>query len=391
MPNIKSNNLIVFYFTLALPITFLIGSMFVNIIAVTISLYTLIWIFKFKKYSIFFNKPYNYLFLLFILFIISSIFSKYKLTAFENSFFYLSSILLFISLNLFIFSNHERLLLISKLVLILVIFICIDLWFQRIIGVNLIGYPTQQASRLTSFFGDEQIPGSFIFKLSPFVIYYLFNQKKNKHLISFRTTILMFIYFSILITGERAASILSTIVILLLLILNFKDINKNKALKYLLLFSIILFTLFSFKNSVIKERFYYTFEQAHNNVYISYYSNSLDILQKNIFWGTGPQTYRYECQNVSNICSTHPHNFAFELLSDTGIFSLIIFIIALYSVIINKFKTIKNKFNRSIILIFTLLFFFPLIPTGSFFTSFHMTLTWFSLGFIYSIKDKYID
>ena len=166
MPNIKSNNLIVFYFTLALPITFLIGSMFVNIIAVTISLYTLIWIFKFKKYSIFFNKPYNYLFLLFILFIISSIFSKYKLTAFENSFFYLSSILFFISLNLFIFSNHERLLLISKLVLILVIFICVDLWFQRIIGVNLIGYPTQQAARLTSFFGDEQIPGSFVFKLS---------------------------------------------------------------------------------------------------------------------------------------------------------------------------------------------------------------------------------
>ena len=35
MPNIESNNLIVFYFTLALPITFLIGSMFVNIIAVT--------------------------------------------------------------------------------------------------------------------------------------------------------------------------------------------------------------------------------------------------------------------------------------------------------------------------------------------------------------------
>ena len=40
---------------------------------------------------------------------------------------------------------------------------------------NLIGYPTQQASRLTSFFGDEQIPGSFVFKLSPIAIYYLFS------------------------------------------------------------------------------------------------------------------------------------------------------------------------------------------------------------------------
>ncbi len=387
MPNIKSNNLIVFYLTLALPITFLIGSMFVNIIAVSISLYTLIWILKSKKYSIFLNKPYNYLFLLFILFIVSSFFSKYKLTAFENSFSYLSNILLFISLSLFIFSNHERLLLISKLVLIIVIFICIDLWFQRIIGVNLIGYPIQHSSRLTSFFGDEQIPGSVVFKLSPFVIYYLFNQKKNKLLISFRITILIFIYFSILITAERAASILSTIVLLLLLILNFKNINKSKMLKYLLLFSIIFFTLFNFKNSVIKERFYYTFEQAQNNVYISYYINSLDILQKNLFLGTGPQTYKYECPKISNICSTHPHNFAFELLSDAGIFSLMIFIISLCSIFINKIKTIKNKFNQSIILIFTIVFFFPLIPTGSFFTSFHMTLTWFSLGFIYSIKD----
>lgn len=388
MINFKSNNIIAFYATMVLPISFLFGSLFVNIIAASISLYTLKWLIFSKKYNILFYKNYIFLFLLFLLFILSSCFSNYKIDAFENSLFFLSCVLLLISLNSLILTNSKRIFLLSKLVFFLTILICIDLWFQRITGTNIIGYPTQQAERLTSFFGDEQIPGSFIFKLSPIAIYYLFYEKNNKILLKLRIIILIFIYFSILITGERAASILITLAVLMLIYFNRKKLNKKKLIGYSVFISLIFLILFSTKNSVIKERIFYTFKQTQNNVYLNFYENSINIFKENILLGTGPQTYRFECPKISNSCSTHPHNFVFELLSDTGVFSPLILFLSLFFIYVNKLKNIDDNFLKSLIATYTILFFFPFIPTGSFFTSFHMILSWFSFGFLYSLNKN---
>jgi len=382
----KSANLFIYYCTLFLPLSFLIGSFFVNITGVIISLFTLFWVLKFKELNFFYKSQYKFFFLLFILFLVSTIISDYKLSSLENSISYLSNILLFIGLSVLILDESKKKIKLSKIVFFIVILLCLDSYFQRIFGVNFLGYQTQQAGRLTSFFKDEQIPGAIIFKLSPFVIYFIFNQK-NKILEKYKYMILIFVYFAILISGERSTSILSTLAILFILILNFRDLNKKIFLIYAAIFFTIFIVLFTMKNSVIKERFYYTFEQSKNNVYLNYYSNSVEIFKKNIFVGTGPQSYRYECHKISNSCSNHPHNFVFELLSDTGLFSPIIFFISLLSIIFYKIKSLKNKFFKSIIITYTILFFFPLIPTGSFFTSFHMTLSWFSLGFLYSIRN----
>ena len=383
----KSNNFFIYYLFLILPISFLIGSFFVNIIAVSISIYTLIWIFKNQNFHILFRPPYIYLFLLFCIFIVSSFFSNYKLHSLENSFAYLSNFLLFISLTHFFLQKDNKLFQISKIVFVIVIFLCVDLWIQKFTGTNIFGYVTQQAGRLTSVFKEEQIPGVIIFKLSTFVFYYLFNQKKNEILFNYKYVILIFIYFSILITGERAASILSTLLILFLLLFNLKLINKKKLIVYSILIAIIFSLLYNQKNSIIKERIFYTIKQSQNNVYKVLYKNSLEIFKKNILLGTGPQSYRFECPKIKKTCSTHPHNFILELLSDSGILSPILLIISLSSLIFFKIIKIHNKFHKSLIVAFTILFFFPIIPTGSFFTSYHMTLTWFSLGFLYSIKN----
>ena len=381
----KSANLFIFLCTLLLPITFIIGSFFVNFIAITISLFILIWLIKFKELNFYYKSPYNFFFILFLLLLISSSFSEHKFSSFENSLSYLSNILLFIGLSLFILDNDAKKFQLSKIVFFIVILLCLDSYFQRIFGFNILGYPTQQAGRLTSFFKDEQIPGIIIFKLTPFVIYFIF-QQKNKLIQKYKYFILIFIYFSILLSGERSASILSTLAIFSILILNFNKLNKKVLVIYSAFFFVIFFVLFNMKNSVIKERFNYTITQSKNNVYLSYYNNSLDIFKKNIFFGTGPQSYRYECAKISKSCSNHPHNFVLELLSDVGLFSPIFFFISLLSIISYKIKSLENKFVKSTVITYSILFFFPFIPTGSFFTSFHMTLTWFSLGFLYSIK-----
>jgi len=73
-------------------------------------------------------------------------------------------------------------------------------------------------------------------------------------------------------------------------------------------------------------------------------------------------------------------------LSDAGMFAPIFFIFSLFFFLRKNLLLIKNNFLKSLIISYTILFFFPLIPTGSFFTSFHMTLTWFSFGFLFSLK-----
>jgi O-antigen ligase len=383
----KSNNLPIYYLVLILPFSFLVGSFFVNIIAVSISIYTLIWIFKNKNFYILFKTQYVCLFLLFCVFIASTIFSNYKLHSLENSFAYLSNVLLFISLTHLLLQKDNRLLQISKIVFVIVMFLCVDLWIQKFTGTNVFGYVTEQAGRLTSVFKGEQIPGVIIFKLLPFIIFYLFTQKEYKALFNYKYSILILIYFSILITGERAASILSTLLILFLLFLNFKSIDKKKLIGYSMLVAILFSILYNQKNSIIKERIYYTFKQSKDNVYIDLYKNSFEIFRKNIILGTGPQTYRFECPKIKKTCSTHPHNFILELLSDSGILSPILLIVSLLSLVFFKIIKTHNKFLKSLIVTFTILFFFPIIPTGSFFTSYHMTLTWLSLGFLYSIKN----
>mgnify|MGYP006076728445 FL=1 len=386
MFHIKSTNSFIYILLLILPISFLVGSFFVNLIATIISIYTLTWIFKYKKFYILLKSPYIFFFLLFCILIISSFFSNYKLKSFENSFSYLSHFLLFISLTHLLLENDNRLLKISRIVFIIVIFLCIDLWIQKYTGYSILGYSSQQAGRLTSIFKDEQIPGGVIFKLSPFVIYYLMTQKNQNILFQYKFIILFFIFFSILITGERAASILSYLLIFSLILSNINSLDKKKFILYFILVTVIFSFLYNHKNSVIKQRFQYTFVQAKDNVYLDLYKNSYNIFKKNPLLGTGAQTYRYECPKIDERCSTHPHNFILELLADNGVFSVILLISGLISLIVFKINKINNRFHKSLIIIYTILFFFPIIPTASFFSSFHMTLTWFSLGFLYSIK-----
>ena len=82
----KTSNLIIFYLVLSLPFFFLIGSFFVNLIAIFVSLYALGWIILNQKYTLLFQDSYFYFFPLFILFIVSSYFSEYRNNSYLNSF-----------------------------------------------------------------------------------------------------------------------------------------------------------------------------------------------------------------------------------------------------------------------------------------------------------------
>ena len=192
---------------------------------------------------------------------------------------------------------------------------------------------------------------------------------------------------TILITGERLASILSTFALLLIPLVNYKKIKSTNLLIYFTVFIFVFILLYLQSDSIIKERITYTYLQFENNIYFHMFNNAYEIFKDNFLLGTGLQTYRYECPILYQNCSTHPHNFFMELLSDTGMFSAMIFYFGLFYLFFSKIKNSNSFFEKSIIFTFTFLLFFPFLPSGSFFNSYGMNLTWFSLGFIYSLKD----
>ena len=84
----------------------------------------------------------------------------------------------------------------------------------------------------------------------------------------------------------------------------------------------------------------------------------------------------------------------FEILSELGIVGYFLIISNLFYIIFNFLKNNRNHANNIYIkfsAIFIIASFIPLIPSGSFFTTYGATIYWinYSLLIVTSIKNKY--
>jgi O-antigen ligase len=120
--------------------------------------------------------------------------------------------------------------------------------------------------------------------------------------------------------------------------------------------------------------------------YGSHYRVAIDVFNNYKFTGVGLKNYRIEVmkKGYSENPSIHPHQVHFEILSETGLIGyisfLLLFIYSLYFSINNFFST-RNIYQLSGIL-FVFISLLPVIPSGSFFTSFGATLFWLNYGLI---------
>ena len=82
-----------------------------------------------------------------------------------------------------------------------------------------------------------------------------------------------------------------------------------------------------------KEKFnmdFYIVSPTHTN----YIFTSINIFKDNIFFGKGPKTYRYYCNDerfkINRFsCSTHPHNYYVQILAELGLFGFAFLLFAL--------------------------------------------------------------
>lgn len=389
-------NLIYFF-----PIAYVIGPFTADLSITCIgllyiaSIYNKISLLKFEKYLI-------ALIIFWILAIFSSIINlQYSYESLGRSITFLRFIILIMAIQFFIDSDSK----IKKFTIISIITLSIvgvDLFIQSITSYNLLGFRLQQLNPLneniylrpSGFFREELIAGSYFLYFSIIIIFSTYHLKFNKiEIKKIYQILILFIPFFILLAGERMSILYLFGIIVITLIFSFKLKNINKFfLKYKAAIIAITFTtivfLFLFAPKLIN-RFDFIFNIDLKNCspdYLCLFESAFKIYIENPLFGVGLKNFREVCDMIGSVCSSHPHNLYFELLSETGSvgFSVfIIFIIFLYKNIIQQ-KSINNEyFFFGIIIIFA--FFWPFSAGRSYFSNYNASLIWFNLGMAIAI------
>ena len=129
------------------------------------------------------------------------------------------------------------------------------------------------------------------------------------------------------------------------------------------------------------------FKFINQTQYGAHYNTAIKIFKNYPYFGVGLKNFRNESPKDKYIDSslyndvrvaTHPHQLHLEFLSETGIFGYLSFLIfIIYSLIlsIKNYLITKNNYQLTSIL-FVIATTLPLIPSGSFFTSYGATIFW---------------
>tara|TARA_Y100000816_G_scaffold292540_1_gene288475 strand:+ start:655 stop:1908 length:1254 start_codon:yes stop_codon:yes gene_type:complete len=388
------------------PICFLSGSLIINLNTILACTVFIILCIKSKRILILKDKYLFLLIFLWITFLINLVLS----TNFDNSLLravgFIRFIILAVSIKFFFENSSERLKRnVFTIWLLTIIIISFDLVFEYFIGHNILGFTSPMKGRLSGFLDDELKIGHLYLGFFLICSVTIFNLTQN-NLILF-----MFVLFGIIISliiGERANFLrFFSITVIFLLLFENKNFSK-KILFLLILFSLAHLIIIS--NNNYKTRFYGQLIEPlikykttkillQNTVYGSNYDRGIKIFEKNKLFGVGINNFRIESgksiyQNKDLIfnehgASTHPHQIHIELLSETGVFGYLSFMVF---IIISIFFVIKNFYkNKNLYVLASLLYFIfsliPLLPTGSFFTTFGATIFWINYGLMINEKS----
>ena len=384
------------------PVAIISGNLLINVF---IFLFSISFFLNFRKEKDFFQNNVFYLLSFFFLSLLLNLFFSLY---FEHSVIKVAKVLFIIffvlEIKRIVNSDNKKYMqyvYLSWFIIFLVL--SIDVVFEIIFGFNTIGNKSYMPGRISSFFGDELVVGAFYHGFVLFFLSYLMVKKvKNNTMILFIIAVLIIsfligersnfikIFISVIIFSYIALridfkiKIVSSLVIILSLvgIINFNENYKYRyyeQIKY-------LFSINGYSKYLKQSRY-----GAHQNA-------ALKIFQEHKFFGVGIRNFRIESskkkyenkeyEKTDYRHSTHPHQIHYEILSETGLIgylSFLIFILISLYLSIKSYMNTKNLFQLSgIIFIVTSLI--PILPSGSFWTTFASGIFWLN----YAVMASYI-
>ena len=361
-----------------------------------------------KNFIYFKNIYFRYFIFFYFVCLISSLTSDFKLISSFKSFFYFR-FGIFALCVWHLLSEDKKL--IKYIFVSLFLCFCIlvfDGFIQYVYGKNIIGLPTH-GIRLSSFFGDELILGSYLSRFLPILIgvFFLTNYSKNKTILNIFFLFIILSIVLIYVTGERASFLLSVMSITYIFVMW----NKySKKFLIILIISSFILLLTNFNNPDIKQRMVnITKEQLGlsdkpvSSVYVGHFLIAKDLFKENPILGVGPKNYVKHCTNNKKfqappyLCTTHPHNTYIQLLSETGLLGastifLIFIIFSFFSAKHMYFKLFKkiDTFNISEICILSsmLITLWPITSSGSFFNNYINIIYFFPVGIFIWLRNN---
>ena len=140
------------------------------------------------------------------------------------------------------------------------------------------------------------------------------------------------------------------------------------------------------------------FSDDHHNHYIL----ALKLFKEKPILGNGPKGFRQYCRRVNydpptGICSTHPHNYFFQVLSELGLLGILFYLFGIFFIIF-KFINLKYDKNKNLIIssfqiisIGLLVLLFPIVPSGNFFNNWISIINYYYIGiYIYFYNQTYL-
>lgn len=402
-----------------LPIALITGPLIPEIIIGIINIILLIQIKN--KNILFLENHYFKLFLLICVFLfLRNFFSDYFEKNFLVGLFYFRFGLFAFAIFLLVSHNKNIKSFLFYSILISYLVLALDSSYEYLQGDRLIGNKSMYQARISSFFGDEYIMGSYVVRFLPFILFLLLwikNEEKFKIILA--TLILILASLLIILSGERTALCLFLLIIFSLFFI--------KSFRYYLKFFLVFFTfliLLFYQNSTIKDRYldfakynslekkeFIFFTPEHHSMMLT----SVKIFKDNIFFGHGAKAFKYLCGknkyrtitypqtdlNKADIgCSNHPHNIILQIIVEYGILGFLIYLYIITKVVLNLCNNIsifnkqKNKINENIYLsnfflyLSILINIFPFLPSGNLFNNWLSILIFLPIGFIIEIKKK---
>lgn len=421
--NLFKLNDIIFLSLLLIPVFLVRGKFFADFLVVLICIIFLLKQFIEKKF--FLNTVFFKVFFIFwILISLRSLFAEDIYFSLKSSLPFIRFAIFALAIQYLIQDNPKRICILFFMLTILLFIVAADGIFQNYMKTNILGYSLPiLEGRISGFFKDELIIGSYVSRFMPILIgmyfYCKYLKLVNKNFDKFLIIFIIYLCFLTLLSGERVAIFYSIISLLSFLFL----IKTKRIIKiFLLVLIIIASTLFVSKSEKTKDRLiynvftsfgisnnqesydkqkFYMFSVHHHNHIIAAYK----IFKENILFGAGVKMFRKICEKRYSIneysCTTHPHNIIMQFLSETGIIGFLFYIVSLCYVLLKLSKIFKinmlnliNDYDRSqfFFLIALLISLFPILPSGSFFTNWIGIISFFSAGFyLATLKRKDFD